>query len=186
MHLLGAVHPECRRPAARDIPNVRRPPPALRPHRPLSDRLRPPSPGRHHPPHQPTPGRVSPAGLPLASTPLRPGEAFSRLLNRAEFAVSEMPLSSYPVLRSEGDTRFIAIPVFPSRIFRHSALYVRADSPIEIPEDLKGKRVGVGDYQMTAAVWGRGLLTHEYGVKPEDVVWVTGKPIRSSNPPDGN
>jgi 4,5-dihydroxyphthalate decarboxylase len=88
-------------------------------------------------------------------------------------------------LRSEGDTRFIAIPVFPSRVFRHSALYVRADSPIAIPEDLKGKRVGVGDYQMTAAVWVRGFLTHEYGVKPEDIVWVAGKPIRSIKPPEG-
>src|SRR5262249_16072419 len=79
-------------------------------------------------------------------------ETFWRMLNHGEFDVSEMSLSSYTILRSEGDTRFIAIPVFPSRVFRHSAVYVRADSPIEIPEDLKGKRVGVGDYQMTAAV----------------------------------
>jgi 4,5-dihydroxyphthalate decarboxylase len=62
---------------------------------------------------------------------------------------------------------------------------VRADSRIERPEDLKGKRVGVGDYQMTAAVWVRGLLTHEYGVAPEQVVWVTGKPIRTIKPPEG-
>ena len=130
-------------------------------------------------------GRVRPEGVDLTFLPLRPGETFWRMLNHGEFDVSEMSLSSYTILRSEGDTRFIAIPVFPSRVFRHSALYVRADSPIEIPEDLKGKRVGVGDYQMTAAVWVRGLLTHEYGVKPEDVVWVTGKPIRSIKPPDG-
>jgi 4,5-dihydroxyphthalate decarboxylase len=130
-------------------------------------------------------GRVRPEGVDLTFLPLRPGETFWRMLNHGEFDVSEMSLSSYTILRSEGDTRFIAIPVFPSRIFRHSALYVRADSPIESPEDLKGKRVGVGDYQMTAAVWVRGLLTHEYGVKPEDVVWVTGKPIRSIKPPDG-
>jgi 4,5-dihydroxyphthalate decarboxylase len=95
-----------------------------------------------------------------------------------------MSLSSYTILRSEGDTRFIAIPVFPSRVFRHSALYVRADSPIGSPEDLKGKRVGVGDYQMTAAVWVRGFLTHEYDVKPEDIVWVIGQPIRSIKLPD--
>src|SRR6266404_150583 len=130
-------------------------------------------------------GRVQPEGVNLTFIPLRPGETFWRMLNHGEFDVSEMSLSSYTILRSEGDTRFIAIPVFPSRIFRHSALYVRTDSPIEIPEDLKGKRVGVGDYQMTAAVWVRGLLMHEYGVKPEDVVWVTGKPIRSIKPPDG-
>jgi 4,5-dihydroxyphthalate decarboxylase len=107
------------------------------------------------------------------------------MLNHGEFDASEMSLSSYTILRSEGDTRFIAIPVFPSRVFRHSAIYVRADSRIERPEDLKGKRVGVGDYQMTAAVWVRGLLTHEYGVAPEQVVWVTGKPIRTIKPPEG-
>src|SRR5712691_10100422 len=130
-------------------------------------------------------GRVVPEGVDLTFIPLRPGETFWRMLNHNEFDVSEMSLSSYTILRSEGDTRFIAIPVFPSRVFRHSAVYVRADSGIERPEDLKGKRVGVGDYQMTAAVWVRGFLTHEYGVTPEDVVWVTGKPIRSIKPPDG-
>jgi 4,5-dihydroxyphthalate decarboxylase len=129
-------------------------------------------------------GRVQPEGVDLTFLPLRPGETFWRMLNHGEFDASEMSLSSYTILRSEGDARFIAIPVFPSRVFRHSALYVRADSPIDSPEDLKGKRVAVGDYQMTAAVWVRGLLTHEYGVKPEDIVWVTGQPIRSINLPD--
>ena len=130
-------------------------------------------------------GRVQPEGVNLTFLPLRPGETFWRMLNHGEFDVSEMSLSSYTILRSEGDTRFIAIPVFPSRVFRHSALYVRANSSIEKPEDLRGKRVGVGDYQMTAAVWVRGLLRHEHGVAPEDIVWVTGKPIRSIKPPDG-
>jgi len=130
-------------------------------------------------------GRVQPEGVNLTYLPLRPGETFWRMLNHGEFDVSEMSLSSYTILRSEGDTRFIAIPVFPSRTFRHSAVYVRADSNIEKPEDLKGKRVGVGDYQMTAAVWVRGFLTHEYGVTPEDINWVIGKPIRAIKPPDG-
>lgn len=130
-------------------------------------------------------GRVQPNGVNLTFLPLSPGETFWRMLNHDEFDVSEMSLSSYTILRSEGDTRFIAIPVFPSRVFRHSAIYVRADSDIEQPEDLKGKRVGVGDYQMTAAVWVRGLLMHEYGVTPQDIVWVVGKPIRSIKPPDG-
>jgi len=130
-------------------------------------------------------GRVQPEGVNLTFLPLRPGETFWRMLNHGEFDASEMSLSSYTILRSEGDTRFIAIPVFPSRVFRHSALYVRSDATIESPQDLKGKRVGVGNYQMTAAVWVRGFLTHDYGVKPEDIVWVTGKPIRSIKPPDG-
>jgi 4,5-dihydroxyphthalate decarboxylase len=130
-------------------------------------------------------GRVQPEGVDLTFLPLRPGETFWRMLNYGEFDVSEMSLSSYTILRSEGDTRFTAIPVFPSRVFRHSAIYVRADSSIEKPEDLKGKRIGVGDYQMTAAVWARGLLTHEYGVTPEDIVWVIGRPIRTIKSPDG-
>ena len=129
-------------------------------------------------------GRVQPEGVDLTFIPLRPGETFWRMLNHGEFDVSEMSLSSYTILRSEGDTRFTAIPVFPSRTFRHSAIYLRADSWIERPEDLKGKRIGVGDYQMTAAVWVRGMLTHEYGVKPEDIAWVVGKPIRSIKPPE--
>ena len=130
-------------------------------------------------------GRVQPEGVNLTFLPLRPGETFWRMLNHGEFDVSEMSLSSYTILRSEGDTRFTAIPVFPSRIFRHSALYVRADSRIESPQDLKGKRVGVGDYQMTAAVWVRGMFAHEYGVAPKDVTWVVGKPVRAIKPPEG-
>jgi 4,5-dihydroxyphthalate decarboxylase len=130
-------------------------------------------------------GRVQPLGVDLTFLPLRPGETFWRMLNHGEFDASEMSLSSYTILRSEGDTRFIAIPVFPSRIFRHSALYVRADSGIERAEDLKGKRVGVGDYQMTAAVWVRGFLTHEYGVRPEDIAWVAGQPVRAIKAPEG-
>jgi 4,5-dihydroxyphthalate decarboxylase len=130
-------------------------------------------------------GRVEPEGVDLTFLPLRPGETFWRMLNHGEFDVSEMSLSSYTILRSEGDTRFIAIPVFPSRVFRHSAIYLRADSKIERPQELKGKRIGVGDYQMTAAVWVRGMLTHEYGVQPSDVTWVIGRPIRTIKPPEG-
>ena len=130
-------------------------------------------------------GRVAPEGVDLTFIPLRPGETFWRMLNHGEFDASEMSLSSYTILRSEGDTRFIAIPVFPSRVFRHSSVYVRADSKIEDPRDLKGRRVGVGDYQMTAAVWVRGFLAHEYGVMPEDIAWVVGNPIRRIKPPEG-
>ncbi len=130
-------------------------------------------------------GRVEPEGVDLTFIPLRPGETFWRMLNHGEFDVSEMSLSSYTILRSEGDTRFIAIPVFPSRVFRHSAVYLRADSKIETPQELKGKRIGVADYQMTAAVWVRGFLIHEYGVAPEDVTWVIGRPVRTIRPPDG-
>jgi 4,5-dihydroxyphthalate decarboxylase len=130
-------------------------------------------------------GRVEPEGVDLTFIALRPGETFWRMLNHEEFDVSEMSLSSYTILRSEGDTRFIAIPVFPSRVFRHSAVYLRTDSKIEKPQDLKGKRIGVADYQMTAAVWVRGFLLQDYGVKPEDLTWVLGRPVRTIKPPEG-
>lgn len=131
-------------------------------------------------------GRVKPEGVDeLSYLALRPGETFWRMLNHEEFDASEMSCSSYTILRSEGDTRFIAIPVFPSRVFRQNALYVRADSPIRDPRELRGKRIGVGDYQMTAAVWTRGFLQHEYGVMPQDLTWVIGRPIRTIEPPRG-
>jgi 4,5-dihydroxyphthalate decarboxylase len=131
-------------------------------------------------------GRVKPEGVGrLNYLALRPGETFWRMLNHQEFDASEMSLSSYTILRSEGDTRFIALPVFPSRVFRQNALYVRADSPLRSPADLKGKRIGVGDYQMTAAVWTRGFLQHEYDVAPKDLTWVIGRPIRTIEPPRG-
>lgn len=131
-------------------------------------------------------GRVRTEGVgELVYLALRPGETFWRMLNHEEFDASEMSLSSYTILRSEGDARFIALPVFPSRVFRQNALYVRAGSPIRDARELKGRRIGVGDYQMTAAVWARGFLQHEYGVRPEDVTWVVGNPIRKIRPPEG-
>ena len=131
-------------------------------------------------------GRVRIEGVDeLTYLALRPGETFWRMLNHEEFDASEMSLSSYSILRSEGDTRFIALPVFPSRVFRQNAVYLPADSPLREPRDLKGRRIGVGDYQMTAAVWTRGFLQHEYGVPARELEWVVGRPIRAiAQPPD--
>ena len=122
---------------------------------------------------------VKPEGVELNYIAMRPAETFWRMLNNEEFDASEMSLSSYTILRSQGDTRFIALPVFPSRIFRQSCLYVNSRSGIRRAEDLKGRRLGAADYQMTAAVWTRGFLQHEYGVMPEDLNWVVGAPVRS-------
>ncbi|HJX10745.1 MAG TPA: ABC transporter substrate-binding protein, partial [Candidatus Binatia bacterium] len=94
-----------------------------------------------------------------------------------EFDASEMSLSTYTILRSQGDERFIALPVFPSRIFRHSCIYVHSTAGVQRPRDLKGKRIGVGDYQMTAAVWVRGLLNQEYQVLADEVHWVVATPV---------
>ena len=123
-------------------------------------------------------GTVQPEGIALNYIPMRPAETFWRMLNNEEFDASEMSLSSYTILRSQGNTRFIALPVFPSRLFRQSCVYVHSRSGIRRPEDLKGKRFGAADYPMTAAVWVRGFLQHDYGVLPEDLNWVVGAPVR--------
>ena len=101
-------------------------------------------------------------------------ETFFRMLRHREFDVAEMSLSSYAVSLSKPERPFIAIPVFPSRFFRHSCIYVNSASGIREPKDLIGKRVGNPEYQMTAPVWIRGILEHDYGVAPRDMTWSTG------------
>jgi 4,5-dihydroxyphthalate decarboxylase len=119
-------------------------------------------------------GRVQPEGISLNFVALRPAEVFWRMLKFQEFDVSELSCANYFVLRSRGQTPFIAIPVFPSRSFRHSAIYVNPAAGIGEPADLRGKRVGCAEYAMTMAVWVRALLLHEYGVQPSDFTWVSG------------
>jgi len=119
-------------------------------------------------------GRVQPEGVNLTFVPLEPEELFFRMVRYQEFDASEFPLASYITGRAEGKEDFIAIPIFPSRMFRHSAIFVHAGAGIEKPEDLKGRRVGVGTYQMTAIVWVKGILSDDYGVQASDIHWFTG------------
>ncbi len=119
-------------------------------------------------------GRVAIEGVDLTYLRLEPEETFWRMLRHQEFDAAEMSLAMYAIGRSQGTTPFVAIPVFPSRFFRHSAIYVNAGSGVEQPSDLIGKRVGVPEYQITAAVWVRGILEREYGVRPAQMTWVTG------------
>jgi 4,5-dihydroxyphthalate decarboxylase len=119
-------------------------------------------------------GRIRPDGVDLNYLTLPVEETFFRMLRHREFDAAEMSLSSYVLSLFEPDRPFIAIPVFPSRVFRHSGIYVHAASGIQEPKDLIGKRVGTPEYQMTAAVWIRGILSDEYGVSPDGVVYVTG------------
>src|SRR5438132_9396016 len=109
-------------------------------------------------------GRVRPDGIDLTCLDLPVEETFFRMLRHREFDVAEMSLSSYVVSLFADDPPFVAIPVFPSRFFRHSCIYVNADSGIREPKDLTGKRVGNPEYQMTAPVWIRGILSDEFGV----------------------
>ncbi len=117
-------------------------------------------------------GRVKLDGLDAKFVNISPpSQIFLRMLHDEEFDASEMSLSNYMIALGKGDCRFIAIPVFPSRVFRHSYIWINARSGIDKPEDLKGKRVGIADYSMTALLFVRGLLQHQYGVAPQDIYW---------------
>jgi 4,5-dihydroxyphthalate decarboxylase len=113
-------------------------------------------------------GTVRPEGIDLTYLNLPVEETFFRMMRGQEFDASEMSLSSYTASLHSPSPKFIAIPVFPSRFFRHSCIFVNTGSGIRRPEDLKGKRVGVPEYQMTAPVWIRGILSDDYGVKVTD------------------
>jgi 4,5-dihydroxyphthalate decarboxylase len=104
---------------------------------------------------------------------LDPEEIFFRAFKYADFDICELSLSSFTVKTANGDCPYIGIPVFPSRAFRHTSVYIRTDRGITRPEDLKGRRVGVPEYQLTANVWVRAIL-EEYGVRPSDITWVRG------------
>ena len=117
---------------------------------------------------------------------------FWRQLKFAEFDVSEMSMSSLTIATSQAPTQWVAIPVFTTREFFHLRILVRAASGIEKPADLKGKRVGVPEYQQTAAIWGRGVLQHEFGVHPREMEFFMERTPETSHggatgfkPPDG-
>lgn len=131
-------------------------------------------------------GSVAPEGIDLTYLNMPVEETFFRMLRHREFDVSEMSLSSYVVSCFTDERPFVAIPVFPSRFFRHSSIYVNADAGIDEPKDLVGRKVGCPEYQMTAPVWIRGILSDEYGVRVEDVSYFTGgeeSPNRSEKIP---
>ena len=119
-------------------------------------------------------GRVKVEGCAINFLPLYPEEIFHRVFKFEEFDVSEMSCSSYIRTVAAGSSPYIAVPAFVSRLFRHSGIYVRKGAGIEKPEDLRGKRVGLPEYQITAVVWMRGMLQHEYGVRPTDIQWRSG------------
>jgi 4,5-dihydroxyphthalate decarboxylase len=119
-------------------------------------------------------GRVAADGIDLNYLNLPVEETFFRMLRNREFEAAEMSLSSYTVSLGRDNPPFIAIPVFPSRFFRHSCIFVSTRSGIREPRDLVGKRMGVPEYQMTAPVWIRGILQDEYGVAPASVEYHSG------------
>ncbi len=118
-------------------------------------------------------GRVLVDGADPVYMLLTPEEMFFRSMRHESFDVCELSFSSYAVRTARGDCPYVAIPVFLSRMFRHTSIYVRKDR-IHRPEDLKGRRMGLPEYQLTANVWARAILQDDYGVAPEDIRWVRG------------
>ena len=126
-------------------------------------------------------GRVTVEGCEVNFIVVPPEECFHRAWNNQDFDVTEIGLSGYIIATSRGDgsqiggqSPYVGIPVFLSRSFRCSGIYIRTDRGIERPEDLRGKRVGIPEYQITAAVWSRGFLADEYGIAAEDLRWFQG------------
>ncbi len=119
-------------------------------------------------------GSVAIDGVDARFLLLSPEEIFFRAFRHADFDVCELSLSSFAVRTARADNPYVGIPVFPSRAFRHTAIVVRRDRGIDTPQDLKGRRIGTPEYQLSACVWARGILQDEYGVWPEDIIWVRG------------
>ena len=114
-------------------------------------------------------GRAKADGIDLIANVVHPSELFWRQLKFADWDVAEMSFSSLMIAVEKGDDRFVGLPIFTTRRFFHAHILVRKDSGIETPADLKGRRVGVTEYQQTAALWTRGALEHEFGVTPRDI-----------------
>jgi len=119
-------------------------------------------------------GRVAIEGCELEPITGEPEDIFARALRAEAFDVTELSLSSYLIVTGRGTSRYLAVPAFPSRAFRHSAVYVRTDRGIDRPEDLAGRTVGVPEFQQTAALWVRGILADRHGVPPSAIRWRSG------------
>jgi 4,5-dihydroxyphthalate decarboxylase len=127
-------------------------------------------------------GSVQIDGVEAICMTLPPEEVFFRAFRHAEFDICELSLSSFTVKTALGNCPYVGVPAFVSRAFRHTAIYVRTDR-IKTPADLKGKKIGVPEYQLTANVWARGILEDDHGIKPSDVTWVRG-PIEDDSRPE--
>ena len=119
-----------------------------------------------------TDGRVRVEGCDVNYLTMPVEECFERAYFHGEFDVAEIGFSPYLIALSRGATPYAAIPVFLSRMFRHSAVYIRTDRGIAGPADLRGKRIGVPEYQMSAVMWFRGYLQDEHGIAAKDIDWV--------------
>ena len=118
-------------------------------------------------------GQVAIDGVDPIFMTLPPEEIFFRAFRTVDFDICELSMSSFTVKTAEGTCPYVGVPAFVSRAFRHNSIYVRTDR-IKSPADLKGKRIGLPEYQLTACVWARIILEDDHGIKPSDVTWVRG------------
>ncbi len=116
-------------------------------------------------------GLVNPDAIDLVCSKAHPSELFWRQLRFAEFDISEMSISSFLINLANGDDRWVGLPVFSTRRFFHTTMLARKDRGIETPADMKGKKIGVPEFQQTAALWARGILKDEFGVDQSDIKW---------------
>ena len=116
--------------------------------------------------------RIRPEGIEINYLVMSVEEIFWRMMKYEEFDVSELSMGAFLTAAARGRRPFVAIPVFPSRTFRHRCIFINTASGIGRPEQLRGKRMGVPEYSMTAAVWLRGLFEHEYGIPPNEIHWI--------------
>lgn len=129
-------------------------------------------------------GIIQPEGIALRYLAIQSSpEIFARMIKTRSFDVAEMSLAHYMIMRSRGEFPFVAIPVFPSRVFRHGYIFINKNAGIGEPRDLEGKRIGVQEYRQTAGVWVRGILQHDYGVDLGSVRWFEGG-VNEPRPPD--
>jgi 4,5-dihydroxyphthalate decarboxylase len=118
-------------------------------------------------------GAVQIDGVDPVFMTLSPEEIFFRAFRTQDFDICELSLSSFTIKTGQGDCPYVGIPAFLSRAFRHTSIYVRTDR-VKKPEDLKGRKVGVPEYQLTANVWARAILEDDFGVTPADIHWIRG------------
>ncbi|HKO07631.1 MAG TPA: ABC transporter substrate-binding protein [Alphaproteobacteria bacterium] len=119
-------------------------------------------------------GAVGIDGVDPVYMTLAPEEIFFRAFRHAEFDICELSLSSFTIKTDQRDNPYVGVPVFPSRAFRHTSIYVRTDRGIRSPADLRDRRIGTPEYQLTACVWARALLEDEFGLGRADIRWVRG------------
>jgi 4,5-dihydroxyphthalate decarboxylase len=117
-------------------------------------------------------GRVPVEGVELTALNLQIEEIFFRQFNYRDFDVSEVSMGKYCSLVSQGNAPLVAIPVFPSRVPRHSSIYIRRDGPVKTPQDLAGKRIGIPEWAQTASVYSRGFIQHQYGIDLKSIHWI--------------